>query len=200
MDARNLNKCNMNQKLSVLALSLSALCAIIVIYSCNKSNAAETGNYPKALANYGDFKGLVSQVEQYRQQRLVSLNDFLKMQKEPNTVVLDTRSANRYTARHMKGAISLPFTDFTQTNLARLIPDANTRILIYCNNNFMGDQVNFATKTAAPSAANNHTPLTLALNIPTYINLYGYGYKNIYELDELVNMSDNRVQFEGTVN
>ncbi|MCH5717023.1 rhodanese-like domain-containing protein [Niabella hibiscisoli] len=129
----------------------------------------------------------------------MNLNDFLRMQKEPNTIVLDTRSANRYAARHLKGAISLPFTDFTQANLARLIPDTKTRVLIYCNNNFMGDQVNFATKTAAPSATNNHTPVTLALNIPTYINLYGYGYENIYELDELVNMTDGRVQFEGAV-
>lgn len=188
----------MNKRLSLLALSFTAVLAIVVTYSCTKSNAAEPANYTKALASYGDFKALVGQVEQHRQQRLVSLNDFLKMQKEPNTIVLDTRSANRYAARHIKGAISLPFTEFTQTNLARLIPDANTRILIYCNNNFMGDQVNFATKTAAPSAANNHTPVTLALNIPTYINLYGYGYKNIYELDELVNMTDGRVEFEAS--
>jgi hypothetical protein len=38
----------------------------------------------------------------------------------------------------------------------------------------------------------------LALNIPTYINLYGYGYKNVYELDELVNVNDKRIEFEGT--
>lgn len=41
-------------------------------------------------------------------------------------------------------------------------------------------------------------PITLALNIPTYINLYGYGYQNVYELSELVVVSDPRIQFEGT--
>ena len=41
-------------------------------------------------------------------------------------------------------------------------------------------------------------PLTLALNIPTFINLYGYGYRNIFELGELVNTNDPRIQFEGT--
>lgn len=40
--------------------------------------------------------------------------------------------------------------------------------------------------------------ITLALNIPTYINLYGYGYKNVYELSELVSIHDSRIQFEGT--
>ncbi|WP_417939197.1 hypothetical protein [Flavobacterium sp. RS13.1] len=44
----------------------------------------------------------------------------------------------------------------------------------------------------------NRKPIMLALNIPTHIDLYGYGYKNIYELDELVNVNDSRIQFEGT--
>jgi hypothetical protein len=39
----------------------------------------------------------------------------------------------------------------------------------------------------------------LALNIPTYINLYGYGYRNVYELNELINVSDPSIKFEGTI-
>jgi hypothetical protein len=39
----------------------------------------------------------------------------------------------------------------------------------------------------------------LALNIPTYVNLYGYGYRNVYELDELVKVDDPRVTFEGSI-
>lgn len=85
----------------------------------------------------------------------------------------------------------------------KLIPNPNTKILIYCNNNFNGDQINFASKIAVPKTNENEIlgnkkPVMLALNIPTYINLYGYGYKNIYELDELVNVNDQRVKFEGT--
>ena len=42
----------------------------------------------------------------------------------------------------------------------------------------------------------------MALNIPTYINLYGYGYvygyRNVYELNELVKVSDPKIEFEGT--
>lgn len=40
--------------------------------------------------------------------------------------------------------------------------------------------------------------LTLALNIPTYINLFGYGYQNVYELNELVDVKDERIVFEGS--
>ncbi len=42
-------------------------------------------------------------------------------------------------------------------------------------------------------------PLMMALNIPTYINLYGYGYHNVYELHELVNVNDPRAVFEGSL-
>lgn len=184
-------------KLSVIAFALPVLFAI---HSCTKSKAAPE-TYPKALSSYSDFKGLVTEIESYREKRLVNLDAFLQMQKESNTIVLDSRSKDRYDKKHLKGAIHLAFTDFTQANLNRLFPDQNTRILIYCNNNFMGDQVNFASKTLVPkknTMTQDARPIMLALNIPTFINLYGYGFKNIYELDELVNINDNRISLEGT--
>lgn len=125
------------------------------------------------------------------------------MSKEENVVILDTRSTLRYNLKHIQGAIHLSFTDFTQQSLNELIPDPNTKILIYCNNNFEGDQFNFASKIAIPNKNNGNQESTtkttmLALNVPTYINLYGYGYRNIYELDELVNINDSRIIFEGS--
>jgi hypothetical protein len=32
-----------------------------------------------------------------------------------------------------------------------------------------------------------------------YVNLYGYGYRNVYELDELVDVNDPRIAFEGSI-
>lgn len=191
----------------IIFLSLVAFIVLGCIYflnACQKAGAAEAENtpYPKALSSYKDFQVLVAEVEQHRSQRLVDLDKFLDMSKDSKTIILDTRSADRYEKKHLKGAVHLSFTDFTQANLKRLIPDPNTRILIYCNNNFIGDQVNFASKTAQPQSNNsilqNTRPVMLALNIPTYINLYGYGFRNVYELDELVNMNDTRIVFEGT--
>jgi len=167
-----------------------------------KINAKE---YPKSFADYSDFKKLVLEVEPYRNERLISLDTFLKMSKEENTVILDTRSDFRYDRKHLKGAIHLDFTNFTQQALWDLIPNPDTRILIYCNNNFEGDQIDFTSKISIPDSSaetqilSNRKPIMLALNIPTYINLYGYGFRNIYELDELVNVNDPRIVFEGTV-
>lgn len=52
----------------------------------------------------------------------------------------------------------------------------------------------------APKEAvyNPNKPITLALNIPTYLNLYGYGYQNVYELSELISVYDERIEFEGS--
>jgi hypothetical protein len=38
--------------------------------------------------------------------------------------------------------------------------------------------------------------LPLALNIPTFINLVGYGYRNIWELGEAVDMNDPAIEWQ----
>ena len=168
------------------------------------ADSPDAPEYPSAKVSYSDFKTLVETVEEHRAERLVGLDEFLDMSKDPNTIILDTRSAERFERIHVAGAKHLNFSDFNQRSLAELIPDPTTRILIYCNNNFEGNPVDFTTKMVLPPTASDEVldeerPVMMALNVPTYINLYGYGYQNVYELDELVNVSDQRIEFEGTV-
>ena len=168
------------------------------------ADSPDAPEYPSAKVSYADFKTLVETVEKHRSERLVGLDEFLEMSKDPNTIILDTRSAERFERIHVAGAKHLNFSDFNQRSLAELIPDPNTRILIYCNNNFEGNPVDFTTKMVLPPTASDEVldeerPVMMALNVPTYINLYGYGYQNVYELNELVNVSDQRMEFEGTV-
>src|SRR5262245_45625544 len=87
---------------------------------------------------------------QHRATRRVTEEEFLRMSREPGTIVLDARSAARYNDLHIKGAINLAFADIAVDSLASTIPDRNTRILIYCNNNFAGALEPFPTKM--PSA------------------------------------------------
>lgn len=56
-------------------------------------------------------------------------------------------------------------------------PDKARPVYIYCNNNFADDHPPVVTKK-----------LELALNIPTFINLVGYGYANVWELGEVIRM------------
>ena len=168
----------------------------------------EKMKYPVAKVSFEDFKSLVQAVEPHRAKRLVDLDTFLQMSRKPGAVVFDSRSDFRFERIHLKGAKHLAFSDFTQGNLAKVFPDFGTTILIYCNNNFDGNQTDFATKAALPrpppgAAASQFAaqakPLMMALNIPTFISLYGYGYRNVYELDELVGVTDPRIEFEGSV-
>jgi rhodanese-related sulfurtransferase len=135
-----------------------------------------------AQIDYQGFRGLTGEVEAYRAGRLVSLADFQRMAREPNTIILDARSADAYAAGHIRGAVNLALTDFTDQSLRQTLRDPSVRILIYCNNNF----------------SNNAQPVVLkrvelALNIQTFINLYGYGYRNVYELGDVVDFNDPAV-------
>ncbi len=187
----------------------SRIFTILVILFAAGAAMAQVKSYPKAKVNFKDFSRLVAEVETHRASRLVDLDTFLRMSKEPGVIILDSRSTFRFERIHLKGAKHLSFADFTQDNLRRVIPKSDTKVLIYCNNNFEGNQIDFATKIAIPIAqprvtptaqfASQAKPLMMALNIPTYVNLYGYGYRNVYELHELVNVRDPRITFEGSI-
>lgn len=185
------------------------IAAVLLSVMMATSGIAQSKTYPQAKVSFEDFKALVADVEPHRAKRLIGLNEFLKMSEEPGVIILDSRSTFRFDRIHLKGAKHLSFTDFTQDNLAKTIPSFDTKILIYCNNNFDGNQIDFASKIARPgSRASNpiatqmvvqNKPKMMALNVPTYINLYGYGYRNVYELNELVKVSDPRIKFEGSI-
>lgn len=122
----------------------------------------------------------------HREQHRVSEDQFLAMAAEPGTLILDARSKEKYDLLHITGAVNLSFPDITIESLQRLIPDKSTRILIYCNNNFRGAEEPFPSKLPAAS-----------LNLSTYIALFTYGYRNVYELGALLDVSSSRLPFEG---
>ncbi|MGZ3427538.1 MAG: rhodanese-like domain-containing protein, partial [Polyangia bacterium] len=75
----------------------------------------------------------------HRETHRVTETEFLKMAAEPNTIVLDARSREKYDLLHIRGAVNLSFPDIAIDSLAKLLPDKNVRILIYCNNNFRNE-------------------------------------------------------------
>jgi hypothetical protein len=85
----------------------------------------------------------------------------------------------------VKGAINLSFPDFTYVSLRTLLPNKRTRILIYCNNNFR-EVPAFPTKA-----------ISAALNLSTFIALYDYGYREVYELAPLLDVTTSKLEFEG---
>lgn len=139
-----------------------------------------------------DMKGFLRvsmEAAEHREPRRLTEEEFILMSKEPGTIILDARSSEMYKLLHVKGAINLSFPDIAIESLKNTLPDKNTRILIYCNNNFRGAFIAFASKT--PSAS---------LNLSTYIALYNYGYRNIYELGPLIDINESKLEFEPSHN
>lgn len=135
---------------------------------------------------YDQFAELTAKLAPVREKHRVTENEFLRMSADAKTIVLDARSKDRFESIHIKNAVHLAFTDFTEEALQQIIPDKSTRILIYCNNNFENEPVNFASKLA-----------TVSLNIQTFVNLHAYGYTNVYELGPLLDIGKTRIAFEG---
>ena len=164
----------------------SILILAVLISATSLAQPKAPIQYPKSDVDYSGFTKLTIEAEKHRESHMASLEQFIKWSDEQDVIVLDTRSKRMYDMKHVKGAIHLNFSDFTAAKLAEIIFSKDTKILIYCNNNLDKDEKYFARKM-----------ITLALNIPTYINLYGYGYKNVYELDRLVPVINSPLQLEG---
>ncbi len=113
---------------------------------------------------------------------------FMELAAKPGVIVLDARSADKYAMLHIKGAINLPFSDISVPSLAKLLPDKNQMILIYCNNNFAGAPVAMASKSMSAS-----------LNLATYTVLHGYGYTNLGELGPLLDVKTTKIPLVGEV-
>lgn len=136
----------------------------------------------------GRHLALALEAAKHRESRRLTEDEFIRMSAEPGTILLDARSRDKFDELHVTGAVNLPFPDITVASLEALLPDKNVRILIYCNNNFENAEIPFPTKIAPAS-----------LNVSTYVTLYEYGYRNVYELGPLLDARTTRIPFEGTL-
>ncbi|MEG3182085.1 rhodanese-like domain-containing protein [Sphingomonas sp. LT1P40] len=135
--------------------------------------------------DYDGFQRLSVEVGELREVRLLPFTRFKSAAASRGTLLLDARSETAFREGHIRRAINLPLPDFNAESLAETIgPDTGRRILIYCNNNF----------------ANRVRPVPmksrqLALNIQTFINLVGYGYRNVWELADVIDFNDPKVEW-----
>ena len=123
----------------------------------------------------------------YRETRRLTEEDFLRVSREPGTVVLDARSREKFDELHVKGALNLSFPDIAVESLKKTLPDKATLILIYCNNNFRGAEGPFPSKLP-----------TASLNLSTFIALYNYGYRNVWELGPVIDVKKTKLPLEPT--
>ena len=149
-------------------------------------SAQETLDNP--LIDYPGFVELAAEVGEYRETRRLPWDAFAARALADGAILLDARSETAFAQGHIEGAINLPLPDFTADRLAEVLgPDKGRPVYIYCNNNFADDRPPVVTKK-----------LELALNIPTFINLVGYGYENVWELGEVIRTDGPGVNWVAT--
>jgi phage shock protein E len=161
--------------------------SVVLVGASACAQSSKTSSIPNPLIDYAGHRETVQRVESLRESRRLSEADFLSKSREAGTVVLDARSGPMFALLHLEGAVNLSFPDFTEAALAKVIPTKDSRVLIYCNNNFLGSPTAMITK-AAPAS----------LNISTYVALASYGYTNIYELGPLLDLKKTALPLAGT--
>ena len=163
------------------------LAPLLILAVVATSQAEVTQTPPNQLIDYDAFARNVADVRTLREARRVAEDEFIRLAAEADTVVLDARSERLFALRHVAGALNLSFPEFTEATLARIVPTHETRILIYCNNNFTGAPESLPVKALAS-----------ALNVSTFVSLYAYGYRNVYELGPVVDVTQAKIAFEGS--
>jgi phage shock protein E len=134
--------------------------------------------------DFAGYRALIEEVQPYRQARLIDWDAFIAASAEPDVLLLDARSAEQFAAGHIRGAVNVPLPDFSEERLAEVIGREGRPILIYCNNNFRNDRPPVMLKSGR-----------LALNLSTFTHLYGYGYRNVRELNDVVDFNDPRIRW-----
>jgi len=159
---------------------------LAVLFAASQAAASEVPVTvaPNPAIDMQGYLTIAQEAASWRAKHRLSEAEFLRLSALSDTIVLDARSAEKFAELHVRGAINLSFPDIAVDTLARTLPDKNARILIYCNNNFANAPGPFPTKLP-----------TASLNLSTYVALYTYGYRNVYELGPQIQLSKSILTF-----
>ena len=156
--------------------------SIVLALACAAAPLSAQSLVPNPQIDYASFRKIADEVEPYRQTRLVDWNTWLSAAADPDVLILDARSERQFAQGHLAGAVNVPLPEFSVERLAEVIGRSDRPILIYCNNNFRNDRPPVALKSGP-----------VALNIPTFIHLIAYGYRNVRELNDVIDIDDPRI-------
>lgn len=140
-------------------VALAALIGLFVILLGALLAPPARAQTDPGFVDYQGFMDPGAELAACRKTRLIDIDTFNAMQADPDTIIIDARSARNYALGHIDGAVNFSFSDVSAGMLPEVIGAKNRRILIYCNNNFIDDIAPVILK-----------PAPLALKVPTFIN------------------------------
>jgi hypothetical protein len=85
---------------------------------------------------------------------------------ENAVILIDLRGKESYAAAHIRGAINVPIELLTLEHLKTVVPNSDSRIVVYCSNNFMPTRM-------------------IALTTLGYPAIEQLGYSQVHRLEDL---------------
>jgi len=158
----------MPSHLALAAIALTALLGVSPASAPTTTTPAE----PNPQIDMDAYLRVAQEAAAWRESHRVNEAEFIRMSHEPGTVVLDARSADMYRKLHVKGAINLAFPDIAIESLKRTLPDHDTRRAHLLQQQLL----------QCGARVSRRKLMEASLNLSTFIALYSYGYRNVYEL------------------
>ncbi len=157
-----LNQSN-NQNNAVRIIIQTLLVALIILPS-SKSFSQDA---PKIVLPSKEFHEEAVRLEADRAKHTLKLDGLLKeLKSSEKKVIIDLRGEDAYQKEHITDAINIPMEKLTEDYLAKVIPDKNTKIIIYCDNTF------FPVRS-------------IAITTYGYPTLRKLGYSNVFDIESL---------------
>lgn len=133
------------------------------------------------------------QAEEWLQEHRLSEDAFIRLSREPGTVVLDVSDGETYRLLHVAGARHLTWQELADADaVGKVLPDRETRILIYENNNYRTVRRRFETHQSM-AAEFSEERRSSGENVAVCRALQRHGYRHIYELAPYVRIDRSQL-------
>ena len=116
----------MRPEIALASLALFAMTAPGTAYAQAETLQAGAGQAGAGQAgagqagvDYAGFVELAGELGEYRQSRLLGWEEWDRQSRLHGAIILDTRSAAAFAQGHIRGAVNLPFSDFTEVSWRR---------------------------------------------------------------------------------
>lgn len=160
------------------------LAALLVCSSSPASAAPETDPQP-AVA--------------WLQAHRLSEETFIRLSREPGTVVLEVSDGDAYRLLHVVGARHLTRAELEDAEaVSKVLPDKEARVLIYENNNYRTVRRQFETNQALAVEFLDAREWS-SENLATYLALLRHGYQRVYELAPYVRIDRSQLPLVANV-
>ncbi len=130
-------------------ISLSLFATLLTLTPLSRSLSYAEDAAPTEVNKVATIRQFKDNLPKPRESEL-DLDGFLNLTRREPVVVLDVRSKEQFSARHLKKSVNLPLTELTEHTLPAVAPDKNVPIVLVCDDSFSPKRMFSMTLQAYP--------------------------------------------------